>query len=237
MNSTLIWIGLIVAAYLLGSVPLSYLAAKRARGIDLRQYGTGQAGGGNLWRLTSWKWGLPVGIFDATKGAWLMWAGQALGLSVAQQIIIGLAAIVGHNWSIFLRFTGGRGVGSTLGVVFILPLINDMSSVPTITFFALGIFLLLVFRRSHLPALIAVTSLPISSWLAGEPIETTLAFAALFAILVVGRLVAPRAPDVSVGKRERFVNRLLVDRDIKDRKAWMYRTPSGATPVRPEEKK
>ena len=161
-----------------------------------------------------------------------MWVGQTLGLSVAQQIIIGLGAIVGHNWSIFLRFTGGRGVGTTLGVVLILPLINDMSNIPTQVFFGLGIFLLLIIRRSHLPALIAVTTLPISSWLAGEPIDTTLAFAAVFAVLVIGRLFAPRAPDVSVGKRERFINRLLFDRDIRDRKAWMHRTP-----VRPEEKK
>jgi glycerol-3-phosphate acyltransferase PlsY len=236
MPSILIWLGLIIAAYLLGSVPMSYMAAKRARGIDLRAYGTGQLGGGNLWRLTSWKWGLPVGIFDATKGIWMMWLGQTAGLSVAQQIIIGVAAIAGHNWSIFLKFAGGRGVSTTLGVVLILPLINDVSNIPTITFFSLGIFFLLILRHSDMPALIAVTSLPISSWLAGEPLATTLAFAAVFAILVIGRLVAPRPPDVSVAKGERFLNRLLFDRDIKDRKAWMDRAPPGATSVRPEEK-
>ncbi len=64
-----VWFALLVlGAYLLGTVPTSYLAAKLSRGIDLRQYGTGQVGGGNLWRMTSWKLGLPVGLFDLSKG-------------------------------------------------------------------------------------------------------------------------------------------------------------------------
>ena len=71
---TVEFILLIIAAYLLGSVPASYLVAKWWRGIDLRQYGTGQAGGGNLWRMTSWRLGLPVGIFDLSKGLVMVWS-------------------------------------------------------------------------------------------------------------------------------------------------------------------
>ncbi|MEE8318062.1 MAG: glycerol-3-phosphate acyltransferase, partial [Dehalococcoidales bacterium] len=63
-----IWIGLIVGAYILGSVPVSYLVARLCYGLDLREYGTGQMGGGNLWRMTSWRLGLPVGVFDLSKG-------------------------------------------------------------------------------------------------------------------------------------------------------------------------
>jgi len=230
MPSTLVWVVLTLVAYLAGSVPLSYLAAKWSRGIDLREYGTGQVGGGNLWRLTSWKLGLPVGLFDGTKGLWMVWIAQAAGLSVAQQIIVGLGAIAGHNWSVFLKFAGGRGVGTTLGVVLILPLINEMSSIPTIIFFALGIFLLLVLRRSHIPALIAVISLPVSSWLSGEPLTVTLAFLAILIILIIGRLSAPRVSGLSIGRGELLLNRLLFDRDIRDRKTWMSRAPPGAAP-------
>jgi len=103
-----IWFALILAAYLLGSVPVTYLAARFARGIDIRQYGSGHLGGGNLWRMTSWKLGLPVIVFDLGKGVLMVWVAQILGLSVAQQLVVGAAAVVGHNWSIFLRFGGGR---------------------------------------------------------------------------------------------------------------------------------
>ena len=67
MTAWIVWIILIVVAYLLGSAPMSYLVA-RARGIDLRQHGTTQVGGGNLWRMTSWRTALPVGIWDVCKG-------------------------------------------------------------------------------------------------------------------------------------------------------------------------
>lgn len=232
MPSTLVWIALIVGAYLVGSVPLSYLAAKWSRGIDLREHGTGQVGSGNLWRLTSWKLGLPVGLFDGTKGLWMVWIAQAAGLSVAQQIIVGLGAIAGHNWSVFLKFAGGRGVGTTLGVVLILPLVNDMSPVPTIVFFAIIIVCVLATRRSAVPVLVAVASLPVSSWLSGESLSVTLAFLAIFIILIVGRLSAPRVPGLSVARGELLLNRLLFDRDIRDRNAWLNRAPPGATPVK-----
>ena len=118
-----IWIILIVVAYLLGSVPTSYLAA-RSRGIDLRQHGTNQVGGGNLWRTTSRKLGLLVGIFDLVKGLAMVWVAQLLGLETAQQLVVGLAAIIGHDWPVFLRFHGGRGIATSLGIIIILPFIN-----------------------------------------------------------------------------------------------------------------
>lgn len=237
MPSALLWPGFIALAYLVGALPVSYLAAKWSRGIDLREHGTGQVGGGNLWRLTSWKVGLPVGVFDFTKGTWMVWFAQAAGLSVAQQIIVGLGVIAGHNWSVFLKFAGGRGVGTTLGVVFILPLINEMSPVPTQVFFGLGIFLLLVLRRSHIPALVAVATLPVSSWLSGEPLSVTLAFLAIFIALIAGRLSAPRVPGLKVGRGELLLNRLLLDRDIADRDAWMRRAFPTTTPAQSNKKK
>ncbi len=232
MSSTLVWVVLTVVAYLVGSVPLSYLAAKWSRGIDLREYGTGQVGSGNLWRLTSWKLGLPVGLFDGTKGLWMVWIAQAAGLTIAQQVIVGLGAIAGHNWSVFLKFAGGRGVGTTLGVVLILPLDNDMSPVPTIVFFAVCIVGVLATRRSPVPVLVAMASLPVASWLSGETLSVTLAFLAIFIILIIGRLSAPRVSGLSIGRGELLLNRLLFDRDIRDRNAWLHRAPPGATPLK-----
>lgn len=221
-----IWFALIIAAYLLGSVPAAYLVA-RFRGIDLRQYGTGQAGAGNLWRLTSWRLGLPVGVFDFSKGWVMVWAAQSVGLDIAQQLMVGLAAIIGHNWSVFLRFSGGRGVGTTIGVIFILPIINEMTPWATIAFFSFLVIGSIMLRSSPLPVLAGVMTMPVVSSFY-EPLLVTLGFLAIFLIIVIRRLTAPRAAEaISVSKGRLLLNRLLFDRDIMDRKVWLYRMPFG----------
>ena len=224
-----IWFALMLAAYLLGSVPASYLAAKWFRGIDLRQYGTGQVGAGNLWRVTSWRLGLPVGLFDLSKGLVVVWVAQLAGLTIAQQIVVGLAAIIGHNWPVFPRLHGGRGIGTAIGVIFILPFINEMTPWITVTFLAILIIGTLIIRSSSLPVLIGVVALPLVSWFQ-ESLSVTLSFLAIFLIIVIKRLTAQR-PVSAVSKGELLLNRLLFDRDIKDREAWMYRVPPEASPT------
>jgi len=220
-----IWFALILAAYLLGSVPVAYLAAKLICGIDVRQYGTGQVGGGNLWRMISWKLGLPVVVFDVGKGVVIVWVAQLLELSVAQQLVVGAAAVTGHNWSVFLRFGGGRGVATAMGVIFILPLINEMTPWPTITCLTCLVAGSVMLRSSPLPVLASVTLLPIVSAIY-EPVATTLGFLTILLIIVIKRLVAPRAVEAtSVSKKRMLLNRLLFDRDIMDRKVWMSRFP------------
>ena len=220
-----IWFALILAAYLLGSVPVAYLAAKLICGIDVRQYGTGQVGGGNLWRMTSWKLGLPVVVFDVGKGVVMVWVAQLLELGVAQQLVVGAAAVTGHNWSVFLRFGGGRGVATAMGVIFILPLINEMTPWPTITCFACLVAGSVMLRSSPLPVMVSVALLPIVSAIY-EPVATTLGFLTILLIIVIKRLVAPRAAEAtSVSKKRMLLARLLFDRDIMDRKVWMSRFP------------
>lgn len=221
-----IWFGLILGAYLLGSVPAAYLVAK-FRGIDLKQYGTGQAGAGNLWRLTSWRLGLPAGVFDFSKGWVMVWAAELLGLDIAQQLVVGLAAIIGHNWSVFLRFSGGRGVGTTIGVIFILPIVNEMTPWATIAFFGFLIIGSIMLRSSPLPVFAGVMAMPVVSSFY-EPLSVTLGFLAIFLIIVIRRLTAPGAAEAtSVSKGRLLLNRLLFDRDIMDRKFWMSRKPLG----------
>lgn len=218
-----IWFVLIVCAYLLGSVPASYLVGK-LRGIDLRQHGTTQVGGGNLWRMTSWKLGLPVGIFDFSKGLVMVWVAQLQGLDVAQQIAVGLAAIAGHNWPIFLRFHGGRGIGTTLGILTILPFINDMTPWPSVAFWAILVIGRLVLGSSPLPVLAGLMAAPIISHVFLEPLPVTLGFLAICLVIVIKRLTAqPSAETVSISTGRLLLNRFLFDRDISDKKVWMYR--------------
>ena len=216
---------LTVAAYLLGSVPAAYLAAKWARGIDIRQYGSGNIGASNLLKLTS-KWvALPVIIFDFGKGALMIWAAQLIGLGIAQQVSVGLAVIIGHNWPVFLRFNGGRGALTLAGVAIILaPKLGIMLLVIA--------FLFTPFRQLALGTILVIIALPILSWFLNQPfgieerLPITMGFSAIFLILAIRRLTAPRTSLTdSVSRGQLFVKRLLFDRDIRDKEAWIHRRP------------
>lgn len=214
---------LLIAAYLLGSVPAAYLVAKWSRGIDIRQYGSGNVGASNLLTITS-KWiAILVIIFDVGKGMVMVWAAQLLGLQVYQWVIIGIAAIIGHNWPVFLRFNGGRGALTTMGVAFMLA--------PKLTPILVALaFLFSPFRQLALGTVVAIAALPLCSWFfrqpfgIEEPLPLTLGFLAIFLILLVRRLTAPRTSlSASVTPGQLIVNRLLFDRDIRDREAWVKR--------------
>lgn len=214
---------LVVAAYLVGSIPTSYLVARLSRGIDIRQSGDANVGATNLLRLTSVWVALPVILFDIAKGLIIVLVAWLVGLGIVQQVAVGLVAIVGHNWPVYLRFKGGRGALTTLGVAFILPLVNNSLPWEIVTFLLIagvGIFIL-----HNLPVgLVAgVAAMPLVSWGVGEPLSLTLGFLAMFLLLVIRRLAAPRTPfTASVSWRQLLVNRLFLDRDIRDREAWIH---------------
>ncbi|MDP3879635.1 MAG: glycerol-3-phosphate acyltransferase [Dehalococcoidales bacterium] len=221
---------LVAGAYLLGSVPTAYLIAKWRRGIDIRQYGSGNVGASNVLSVVSKRWSIPVTIFDLGKGMVTVGLAQLMGLGVIQQIIIGLAAIIGHNWTVFLGFNGGRGMFTTLGVLLVLSPKLGISALVLAYLFA-------PFRQLSLGVTIALVSLPVASWFLSEPFgieersAITLGYLLLLFTAMLRRLTVPRAP-ISAGlpTREVVINRLLFDRDIRDRKAWISqsRSPEGS---------
>jgi acyl-phosphate glycerol 3-phosphate acyltransferase len=110
-------IGLILASYLLGSVPFSYLVA-RLWGVDLRTVGSGNIGGANVWRSCGFPAFLLAITCDISKGAALpLYAIYGLGWSGMPVVLIGLAAILGHTFSIFMKFKGGKAVATSGGVL------------------------------------------------------------------------------------------------------------------------
>jgi glycerol-3-phosphate acyltransferase PlsY len=223
MNSTVTWALLIVASYLLGSIPLSYLAGK-SKGVDLRQHGTQQVGGGNLWRTASKKLGLTVGMWDFFKGMLMVLVAWRLDLDAGQQLAVGLGAVVGHNWPVFLRFHGGRGIATCLGIIIILPFINDITPWATVAFFAAAVVTIIFTRRSPIPILIGMLMLPIFSAIFQEMLSVTMGFLAMTLIVIIKRLTAqPAAEARSIGMGQLLWNRLLYDRDIGDRRAWVQR--------------
>ena len=217
---------LTLGAYLLGSVPAAYLAARWSRGIDIRQCGDGNVGSTNLMRLTSKRIAIPVVIFDLGKGALMVWVAQLLGLDIPQQVTVGLAAIIGHNWPVFLHFNGGRGIFTSLGVISILA--------PWLGLIVLVIaYGLAPFHQLAVGVFLAVTFAPTGAWVLSQPLGVTdklpitLGSLAIFLIVLIRRSTAPRTIFTSsVPLGQLLVNRLLFDRDIRDREAWIKQRPS-----------
>jgi len=222
------FIVLLVIAYLVGSIPTAYIAARWGRGIDIRRYGSGNVGASNIVRLKARWLAAVVTIVDLGKGILVIWVAQLAGLDILPQVAVGLAAIIGHNWPVFLRFSGGRGVLTTLGIAFILPLANG-PLVPWPLIISLSLAAIFIFGFHNLPVgtIAGMAALPLVSWIAGEPLALTLGFLAMFFVMVIRRLTAPKSSlTASVSTGELVINRLLFDRDIRDKEAWIYRKPA-----------
>ncbi len=122
MNNAGIMVFWILAAYLLGSVPVGFLLA-RAKGIDIRTVGSGNIGATNVFRSVGKPWGIATFMADALKGfvPVFFFPGLAGELppetGVLFALLCGVAAIAGHNWPVWLRFRGGKGVATSAGVL------------------------------------------------------------------------------------------------------------------------
>jgi acyl phosphate:glycerol-3-phosphate acyltransferase len=120
-----------VLSYLIGSIPTSIIASKIKGGFDIRHHGSGNAGGTNVWRILGWKIGLAVMVFDMMKGAMvtyyvpqIFWSADLpfsnptpLQDVTIVRIICGIAAILGHIWTLFAGFKGGKGVATGAGML------------------------------------------------------------------------------------------------------------------------
>ncbi len=227
MLDVLFFLLLLIGTYLLGSVPSAFLIAKWRRGIDIRRFGSGNVGVTNALASGSRWSSLIVILFDVLKGALPVYLARAIGFPVYQQVMVGLAAICGHNWTIFLRFSGGRGVLTTLGVCF--------SFTPWLALTLLVInFLFAPFRQFALGTLIVLILMPVLSWFLpglfkiASSVPLVAGYGALLLILIIRRLTAPRSEFASKTPLHVLLfNRLLFDRDIRDRKMWLKR---GASP-------
>ncbi len=224
---------LIPAAYIVGSIPTAYLVGRWRRGIDIRRYGSGNVGAANILALVSKRWSIVVTIFDIGKGALTVWVAQLLGLGAIQQVTVGIITVIGHNWPVFLHFQGGRGVFTSLGVITMLS--------PKLGLIILVIpYTLAPIRQVALGVTIALVSLPFFSWFLAQPLDiaeplpVTLGFLALFLVAMLRRLTAPRTSiTASVPPGQLLVNRLLFDRDIRDRETWIHRTSTEGNPTEP----
>ena len=223
----IVWLTLLaIGAYLLGSVPAAYLAIKWSRGTDIRKVGTGKVGAANVLNAGP-KWlAIPVAIFDIGKGALVVWLAKFIGTdpNPVYQVIVGVFAIIGHDWPVYLGFrSGGRGVFVSLGVIAVLSWKIGLIAL-------IFPYLLAPIKQVALGVFVFFVALPfLSYFLAGplgveDKVAITCGFVVLSVIALLKRTVARRtglSKDRPLGKVVFY--RLLFDRDIADRKLWNSR--------------
>lgn len=217
----------IAGAYLLGGIPSSYYLGRWKRGIDIRRYGTGNIGISNVATFVGKKAVVPLVFFDIfIKGMLpvVIASGKVLDLGLEIEVAAGFAAIVGHNWPVWLRFSGGRGMATVLGVVAALnwPLVVLYGSVAGIGW--------LLTRSSAVWWGIAALMMPVWTVVLRQPLEVTFFALGFLAVVAVKRLTSNRttpgaAPEQRVGLGRLLWNRLVLDRDIASREDWVYRRP------------
>ena len=156
------WIGALVMAYLLGSIPSAYLAGRLVKGKDIREEGDRNLGAGNAYRVIGPKVGLLVGAADIGKGAVAVLIARGISGSTGVEMAAGVAVVTGHNWPIFLQLRGGRGAASTVGVF--------MALFPLLAIFPISVLalaLLPVLKRATLVISVVLIPLPLLAWLTG----------------------------------------------------------------------
>ena len=214
---------IIGGAYLVGSIPSAFLLVRYLKGIDIRDYGSGNAGATNVMVHAGWWTGLLLGAFDSlVKGALPVIAARLLDQSLGVQAAAGLVAVVGHNWSPFLRFTGGRGVATALGVILGFLLWQEFLILAVV----MGVIGRLLYRDTGLWTLVAMVALPILTVIFDRPLEIVLTSVCLGLMLIAKRLVPNWAPPISTYPIPLvLICRLLLDRDVPRKSRWTARDP------------
>lgn len=147
---------LLVLSYLLGATPTSYWVGKAFHGMDLRDYGSGNLGATNTFRVLGWKSALPVMVVDVAKGfAPVFFFPGLAGGAFAWTLAFGAAAVVGHMFSLWVGFRGGKGVATSAGVF--------LGLAPWAVLCALVVWLVALFgsRMVSLASIAAAATLPL----------------------------------------------------------------------------
>ncbi|TCD48130.1 glycerol-3-phosphate 1-O-acyltransferase PlsY [Chlorobium sp. N1] len=159
-------LAILAVSYIIGSIPTSIMAGRLLRGIDIRQHGSGNAGGTNAFRVLGWKAGLSVTLIDILKGVLAAVSVVAffrmhpIGAypemnEVALRLLAGLAAVVGHVFTVFAGFKGGKGVSTAAGML--------IGIAPVTMLIVIGIFLLTVWlsRYVSVASMLAAIAFPL----------------------------------------------------------------------------
>ena len=194
MNITIVL--LILFSYLVGSIPTGYLIAKHVMHIDIREHGSGNPGAANVYRIVG-KWaGVSTFLIDAIKGFVPVCLARVFCPDIyVIAIVCGVVAILGHMWTIYLKFHGGKGVATSAGVFFAL------APIPTTCAFITFIILVAIWGRISIGSIAACVVLPLVSWCMNYPLAEKIM------VTAVGLLV--------IYKHIPNIKRLLSQKELK----------------------
>ena len=190
-----------VASYLIGSIPNGLIFGKLFWGVDLREHGSHNIGATNAWRTLGKGPGFLIFFLDFLKGVCGVYLGSLTDSSPTSLVLGGLMAIVGHSCSLFLRFKGGKGVATGLGVIAML--------MPKTTILIFLLWFLLVYFTGYVSfgSVVAASFVPFLAWWGHEP-EAYIVFGITAAIFVIyrhktniQRLLAGTESKIKAGKR------------------------------------
>ena len=149
----------VVGAYLFGAIPTSYIVGRLARGIDLREQGSKNLGATNVFRVLGWRYAVPVAVFDILKGALPVWCAVRWAPSPAwAPLACGVAAVLGHVFSPYVGFRGGKGVATAAGVF--------LGFTPLAMLIALGVWGVTLWLSGYVSLSSIVAALSFPAWIA-----------------------------------------------------------------------
>jgi glycerol-3-phosphate acyltransferase PlsY len=208
VNEVITGIVAVIIAYLLGSINSAYIVTRLVTGKDIRQLGGGNAGGRNVFRSVGIWAAVPVAIFDMGKGTasvaiayWLL--DVPLFDTNIFVLLAGIAAIAGHMWSVYLKFTGGNGLAAAIGALAIL--------LPWELLIVFGIMLVLtaIIRNPVLSLNIGLLSLPVSSWFMEKELLPVLFTIVIIIMLILNFIPTARTALVKAGSKGRLFDQLM----------------------------
>lgn len=167
----------IIIGYLLGSIPFAYIIGRLKKGVDIREVGGGNVGALNTYREIGPIYGLGVLASDILKGAFPVWIATWLGLDLEWICVAGFAAVVGHNWPVFIKFRGGMGAATVIGVI------AALTPVPLLISTGVVILLIAITRNVRL-SLCALVLAPVLQWIFNN--ESTYIICAAGLLLFIG---------------------------------------------------
>ena len=193
----------IVAGYLLGSIPFAYIASRLKKGVDIRQVGGGNLGALNTLREIGLLPGLIVLVTDIAKGAIAVLIARWLDISLIWIFVAGFASVVGHICPVFLKFKGGRGAATTIGVF--LGLVPPEAAISL----AIMVIIIIVTSNVRLAITIGLALLPLIIWQLNGSVMLIVYSLALPAFLLIRNLALFKGPASKTGGRKN----LIFDRD------------------------
>ncbi len=191
------------------------------RGIDIRRFGSGNVGASNAVEALGLWPGLAVGAFDCVaKGTLPIVLARATDQGAWVLGLVGVAVVTGHNWSPYIRLTGGRGIATAIGVLLGLSMWKELLVMAVL----LGLIGRLIMKDTAFWALIAMLVLPLLSHIFGQPAALTYTASAIVAVVIAKRATAnwEAAPE-RLRWHQVLASRIIWDRDVPNRDRWTAR--------------